>query len=613
MASTSHLDPSPEVLLMIFAHFNSDTLRTNVAPVCRTWYLAIRHRIIRDVAWDDARKDKELSKVLAGIPGAGRLLWHANGISVDPAMEQWTKLQSALSRDYNRRQRNQDHSMKRLMLDSPLLQLDLSGSFDIANCLPRIRKYLGSLTCLRLFLTRNCAFEVEPLFRDCLGLKVVHLESTDFLDLTGEWVSTAEQAIEGIHPSTQLQLQTLVLGNARVQQAGFERFLTMTPRLRRLKCISMQSSPLGRWGYPDRSRVTYDEDHLYQHVVTLPYRLESFHLSFADRFPVDSEFSRSLQVCPALSEWTVHACDLPLRVMRALQDRPNHVTTLELVYDSRSECPAQSVLHQYLCQAPHLLHLHAPNIILPVAELDINGLLTTLSTEPAATTTPGTDTTPSPSGAAAVWACRRLTSLQMAFSWGSRESSSVLVESRVIFGYISRVCPELKELAIFRPESSEHDVDEARSSWLDLRGGFCLLSRLEHLERLQIGSGLKTVGCERIDLDWMVRSGYVGARRYARALEMSSWDDELLQERELMDVDEFTAGGRKIREDGLELRCLGRLQDVATRLEELDAVDVVGAEGFMCCPLLSRLSIDCGSEFGRQPEKELQRILGRKK
>ncbi|KAG9073166.1 hypothetical protein KI688_000953 [Linnemannia hyalina] len=588
-----------------------DTLRTTVAPVCRAWYQAIRDRFIRDVAWDDARKDKELSKVLAGIPGAGRLLWHAHGTNGDLAMEQWTKLQSALSRDYNRRQRGQGHSMRRLMLDSPLLQLELSGSVDIANCLPRIHKYLGSLTCLKLFLSRDCTIDVEPLFRDCLGLEVVHLETTGFLETVGEWVSTAQQAVGGAHPPIQLQLQTLVLWNASVHQAGFERFLTMTPRLRRLKCTSMQlqrSESL----YWDRG-IAYDQAHFYQHVVALPYRLESFHLSFEDGLPAISGFSKSLRVCPVSSEWTVDTLDLPLSMMMVLQDQPNHVTTLELVCYSHSERSTQSVLHRYLCQAPHLLHLRARNIILPVAELDIHGLLTTPSTEPAVTPTPGTDTVPSPSGAAAaaaVWACRRLRSLQVTFGWGSRESSLVLVQSRVIFGYISRVCSELKELTIYRPESSEDDVDEARSTWLDLKGGLCLLSRLEHLERLQIGSGLKEIGCERVDLDWMVRSGFVGVRRYVRVLEISNWYGELLEERELMDVDELTAGGRKNREDGLELRYLGRLQDVATRLEELDAVDVVGVGGSRCWPLLSRLSIDCGSEFGRQPERELQRILG---
>ncbi|KAG0081755.1 hypothetical protein BGZ90_005117 [Linnemannia elongata] len=610
MSSTSHLDASPEVLCMIFSHFNSDTLRTTVAPVCRAWYLAIRHRIIRDVAWDDARKDRELNKVLAGIPGAGRLLWHANWTNKN-AMEQWTKLQSALKRDYNRRQRDQGHSMKRLMLDSPLLQLDLSGGIDIANCLPRICKYLDSLTCLRLFLTHHCAFDVQPLFRDCQGLEVVHLESSSFLDLTNEWISTARDAIDGAHPSTPLQLQTLVLRNARVRQADFERFLTMTPKLRKLKCISMQRSRSRRCRCRDRGTVTYNENHFYQHVDALPYRLESFHLSFASSNPADSGFSESLRVCPALSECTIQFSDLPLGVMTALQNRCDHVTTLELAYNSRFEYPAQSVLHRYLCQAPHLRHLHAPNIVLPVAELDIHGLLTTPSTEPAAIPTPGADNAPSTAGAAAVWACRRLTSLQVAFSWGSRESSSVLVQSRVIFGYISRVCPELRELAIFRPESREDDVNEARLSWLDLKGGFCLLSRLVNLERLQIGSGLKDIGCERIDLDWMVRSGYVDARRYARSLEISSWHDELLQERELMDVVESTAWSRKSREDGLELRCLGRLQDVATRLEDLNAVDAAGTEGTRCWPLLSRLSVDCDSEFGRQPERELRQILGR--
>lgn len=141
----------PGVLRMIFSHFNSNTLRTTIAPVCLGWHLACQDRIIKHVAWDDARKEKELCKVAAGIPGAGRLLWHSHGTNMDTAMEQWTKLQAAQRQEYCRRQRHQDCSMKRPMLDSPLLRLELNGSIDVENCIPRIRKYLDFLTCLRLY------------------------------------------------------------------------------------------------------------------------------------------------------------------------------------------------------------------------------------------------------------------------------------------------------------------------------------------------------------------------------------------------------------------------------------------------------------------------------
>lgn len=56
------------------------------------------------------------------------------------------------------------------------------------NCILRIRKYLGFLTCLRLNLSRDCSFDGESLPQDCLSLEVIQLECKTSLDLPRESV-----------------------------------------------------------------------------------------------------------------------------------------------------------------------------------------------------------------------------------------------------------------------------------------------------------------------------------------------------------------------------------------------------------------------------------------
>lgn len=142
----------------------------------------------------------------------------------------------------------------------------------------------------------------------------------------------AEQEINDAHPPAQLQLRTLVLRKACVQQASLERLLTMTPKLRRLKCIAMQESKRRKCRCLNRRAVRYDSDHLYQHGLALPYKLNSFHFSTHN-----SGFSeKSLRVFPTSTEWTVNAFDLPLSMMSSLQELLNHVTTLELAHKSLS-------------------------------------------------------------------------------------------------------------------------------------------------------------------------------------------------------------------------------------------------------------------------------------
>ncbi|KAF8980596.1 hypothetical protein BGZ52_003785 [Haplosporangium bisporale] len=91
-----------------------------------------------------------------------------------------------------------------------------------------------------------------------------------------------------------------------------------------------------------------------------------------------------------------------------------------------------------------------------------------------------------------IWACRNLQTLHLSFQARMGDSDNA-EQNRIIFGYIGRVCPRLRELVLFRSLMR-----------LSLDGGLCLLTRLVDLERLTVGA---RVPCKMSDKDfsWLAR------------------------------------------------------------------------------------------------------------
>ncbi|KAG0050378.1 hypothetical protein BGZ83_004843 [Gryganskiella cystojenkinii] len=208
----------------------------------------------------------------------------------------------------------------------------------------------------------------------------------------------------------------------------------------------------------------------------------------------------------------------------------NTITTLEI-------CPSQSafeeatlnkVLHEFLCDSPQLLHLKAEHVQFYVEYFDIlprhdrsdleeqlrgsgsggagdgndsdgeGAAMTNASSEAVSGTI-----IPQPSQEqllqlqnmprTRIWACRKLqtlhislksmststallpgTTLRTSFPFNKRSSSSP-DQSRAIFGYLSRVLPLLRDLALSKSRLN-----------LTLEGGFCLLTRMRDLEKLTL-------------------------------------------------------------------------------------------------------------------------------
>ncbi|KAG0248297.1 hypothetical protein BG011_000229, partial [Mortierella polycephala] len=158
----------------------------------------------------------------------------------------------------------------------------------------------------------------------------------------------------------------------------------------------------------------------------------------------------------------------------------NHLTTLEIQSPQGHVFPTR-VLINYLYNAPHLIHLKARSCIMWDSDFDT-------------TVAPLEGSIYSHAG---VWACRGLQTLHISVYGGRPEGFSSTTdsfeESRMVFAYIAKVFPQLRDLCLWKTKLR-----------LELAGGLCLLSGLKDLERLVIQSTHSGISPDQ-DLKWMAR------------------------------------------------------------------------------------------------------------
>ncbi|KAF9979617.1 hypothetical protein BGZ65_006269, partial [Modicella reniformis] len=145
------------------------------------------------------------------------------------------------------------------------------------------------------------------------------------------------------------------------------------------------------------------------------------------------------------------------QLVTIIQSYPNALTSLVIENAADDHAELSQSLHTFLCSSPHLKHLKAPNI-------KFDDRLLNLRQQSDATVIQR------------VWACRGLLSLNISFGSGPEiTTNSVRDASRVIYGYLSQVCPRLERLTISRDRIA-----------CSLDSGLCLLSALDDLRSLEI-------------------------------------------------------------------------------------------------------------------------------
>ncbi|KAG0045543.1 hypothetical protein BGZ83_009255 [Gryganskiella cystojenkinii] len=183
----------------------------------------------------------------------------------------------------------------------------------------------------------------------------------------------------------------------------------------------------------------------------------------------------------------------------------NRLTRLEIHDQDRGQSFSKHqrdwLLHRFLCMSPHLEHFKADQLL---SSLDILwGCQSGKRKNPTLNLTPES-----------LWTCRRLKTLSLRLSNHDKKEGNHMrssgyggtwmvtptttsVATRALFGYLSRVCPQLEDLTIV--------IDNARP--FALESGLCLLTRLNELRRLSIYTNFDKY-CARQDyiegsLNWM--------------------------------------------------------------------------------------------------------------
>ncbi|KAF9155948.1 hypothetical protein BG015_007979 [Linnemannia schmuckeri] len=592
----------PEVLDHIFSYVDNHSLCQSVILVCRQWFWMNRHRVIRTLIFDGHSDPQKLNKVLTRLPGAGRLCWFTGRDASRDA--HWAQLRKVLKRNHDQFLQNQirqyqhvdqssssdeelqeDSITKRLLADSPLRELEIIGDIDIGASLPPILPCLYALTRLQLELSCDSTLQMGQLLRACPLLKDIHVSalSTHCLELPGPWFPFVKDS----YKQRPLRLLSLVLERVRLPQYSLEDLLSITPHLQELKLIGLRKvNPALPQHDPT---VQYDPIRFFQYVRSLDLSLRSFHFSIRDQPLTTSELREMMFDIVHLppgsrGEWAFWTPDLTPTMLRNLNDVPNVVTTLEIFCETMANCGPDSGLHRYLCASPHLMHLRAPKT---------------------------------------AYLCRNLQTLHLAFHSRRDSTLSSPTNARLIFGYLSRVCPQLRDLAIFTTElCTLNNRIYAPVLHMRLQGGFCLLARLKWLERLRIGSSNRLIAYKSWDLKWMVTNKHSFKDRRQRRKIIGEWEELLVEEekQEMLLIQTHGQSGSRddtniatsvagLKEDEgttevrKELDNLGLLVDVKAMMEEMDSDD------FQCWKSLRKISLYRDGEVGLRPDQEIQRLI----
>lgn len=602
----------PEILDRIFFFIQEDhDLSHSIILVCRQWLRMNQHRLRREVSWAGDSNNKSSSdminidKVLARLPRATQLVWSSTD---DVLKERTTQRLIQAFRE------NNDHYIQRLQPNAAdnvvvgdssatnsksnriigrwkdglkssnkaplskgvLREFDLRGP---AALFLRVLPYLSSLTTLQLRLLWPETIQVHTVLEACPNLLTLHLDAPSVFHLPGSWKPSTGTVlgVEATYQNGLLPLQSFLLENANFAQASLEDLLVLTPHLANLQLRNLR---------PDTISVdnnSYNWSSLFCQLTALSLPLRSIHFSiYGQAATEEEEQEKVLLVCPRSSEWAFRSFDLTPSLTSCLSQLRNTLTTLELVAsEGQAVNNYDLALHRYLCASPHLLHLKAANSVCLVERMDIHNRWT-----PSVRANNGSVVQDLQPG---IWACRNLQTLHIrVHNLGSAALQTLPIRSRIVFGYISTVLPQLRRLELFELEN-----DPGLS--INLFGGLCLLARLHHLESFRLGTGKTPQKVRAGDVRWMIPSGQSRVGRMERKEVVATWAILSTAEGDAERSRQETVPGYESMDDNHPctesqvvegLIMLGLLADVKVLVDRMNS-----KEGYQSWPRLKYLSV----------------------
>lgn len=578
----------PEILERILIHLSQTALRFSTSLVCRQWHAVSKTLITYTATWryDMQREDTATlkGKLVKRVEKARRL--DVFGVDLTYKhyedrkkmhMQQWQLIQEVLW-NFNKAGGTQIRTLT--------IHNVLQWEYELQ---PTLRR-LPLLTSLILVRTSLSSFPLLTILQLCPQLEHVNIFSDVGAHLE---VEDPHLEISANENHQHFPLKSLTLQAMIVTEAALLAVLARCPYLQQLHLVNR--ARLREYyftEYPSMDRiVTLNNMQYFQHVAGLCPRINSFHISHPDHEPslAIAKVTELWTLFPFVTHWSFTGTDAPVVIPSILTCTPNMLTSLEIKSPITAPNWNPMFLHDFLCEAAHLVHLKTSAIV-PLEPLDLEGHLMPCGyyrrrgdpeLSPNDPEYGNPDYVRKKDRPRKIWACRNLRTMDVIFGRKPWDSDS-LENSRMIFSYLSKVCPDLEDLTV-------------RYSQLRLEhgGGLCLLARLHRLQRLVLIQSARP-DLKSKDLEWLTRlfSTAMRVKLYAVAIGIAA-DEPMHVERlapfKLSPMHPIQ--GSHGQEDldyvvgGVDMRNMGRMADITELIKERKI------KKWICWPLMEEMDV----------------------
>ncbi|KAG0285936.1 hypothetical protein BGZ96_009883 [Linnemannia gamsii] len=618
----------PEIMQHIFSFLDSRTLGNTVLLVCRYWLELSRSRMERRVHWDYRWTGPGLETVLPRLCGASLAQVCFEGDEENLTGTVFKDLLVAYDNWYQEGQREQQHrrpTVKGRLFNAPLTKLEATfcnvpmsvlSDFPFPSSLSSLILEIGS--------SQTNTFDPSLLLKQCPLLEDLLIARWEGWFVDGPWIPRDHDRRQTF------RLKGIALIYPVFRQSDLEDLLQFTPNLVELKLAGVMDDQSLEVSKPC-DRIQYNRQGFCELVRSLPIKLDSFLFSFLSPTMQSDDGTQSIvtELCPNLHEWCLWTPDTTPALLKSLESLPNVITNLELCWNyledsgtqpcrQDSEAKVPRLLHQYLCNSPHLLRLKSLQAAYPLRGMDLHRRVGF------SWLTPNTEFPWSASEdkkliQPGIWACRKLKKVELVVHDHEGSQISTPVSSRIIFGYISRVCPELEFVDLRVPRVCRKDPDSPLYQpviFKRLDGGMCFLTRLKKLQLLKVctEAWVADFECKDVDLNWLLMGGRDSEEKQRRKEKMSEWQEWLDEEKQLeLERLAFGVGEAPILKSTDpsnpfdtkvydQLKDLGLLSEVKAVVEEMDREDEP--------EYLAQFSeLSFGLQLGQRPETIMNRVF----
>ncbi|KAF9144269.1 hypothetical protein BGX30_013326 [Mortierella sp. GBA39] len=501
----------PEILENILSFLSLKSRQDASQLVCKQWYAVCKGLIPVSYNWilhlipsDNNSNDVDMEEriIIERISSANNIIVKVDGDTPvagtsKQRLNSWATMMDMLSSIV------QDHNDRRRYLSLRTIHMREGILENFAVQLPQL-PVLTTLSTLRIdVIVRWDVIHLFTILKACPNLEELSVKPTYAADIP--YRSTHLAANQDFAITSQAEFSIMNKSNVqntmtRLRMCRLHNMTFSLPALRAILEVSplLSKLELSRCKHlvrPGETATFFDD----QRANSLNYtafiirlgqhcpNLKSFHLSTSRGSGHGLSIPEAISILntfPHMEECNLTDQQIDPVLLKSLNAVTNRITTLNIVpvYSSTS-CSGGIPLREILCTFQHLVHLRAPTAIYYIEDMDLNDVqgqlleisdrkrgsirYSTRSTQPIRRDDPDI-------ARQYIWACRGLKTLHMALGYRSSGSNSTET-TLIIFGFLSRMCPQLQELHLKKWAMN-----------LKFAGGLSLLTRLQDLERVRI-------------------------------------------------------------------------------------------------------------------------------